>query len=159
LKEISTKKTGFLTFFGVAGLGKTYASVAALSEYLKIGGRDGRYYSMPTLYSDWLIKKKEGMDLGLMFELQNKEFLILDDIAFRSLTDAWAEFIYTIIDKRFTKKKATIFTCNLDDMNDFQKALGQSICSRIFSGPAFKFKKALDRRNYNYAENLIRQVK
>jgi len=145
VEEISKRPKGFTVLAGDVGIGKTYLSCAGLISYLN-WGRNGLFIRYSDINQRWLdIKSQGNSELHFLHMLQEKEFLVIDDLGIRKPTEAFGDFLYLLIDKRKNNSNlATIFTTNLNS-NEMELSLGKSITSRIASGKCYRI-KGIDRR-------------
>lgn len=156
-KEWVRGPKGFMVFSGLAGSGKTYAAYSILNEYLKSHGNDARFFNVADLYFEYRSEVTErGVAMNLLDKFTNCRFLLMDDLGQRTPTDAYLEFIYVIVNKRYEKNLPTIITTNLNG-ELMEKKLGEAITSRVLSGQTHYF-DGKDRRlkvnNSNKIENI-----
>lgn len=130
---------GFFLMAGLSGRGKTYCSVACLAKYLEKKD-SAKFANVAELYVKWLALKHESKsDLGLLEKYTECEFLILDDLGTRTPTDAFLDFLYLLINKRYGKSHlGTIVSTNLG-YEELAEKMGDAIVSRISSGMIVKF--------------------
>lgn len=125
-------KEHFLVLTGVPGCGKTYIA-AALVEWMLQNFATIRIWKEYDLYT----KIKLGIDKGwdcsdTLSRLIDDDIVVVDDLGSQSRND-WRENILTeMIDVRYSKEKATIFTTNLSE-KDFCDKYDPKIASRIFA--------------------------
>jgi DNA replication protein DnaC len=140
LKEYAKKPTGFLLLAGKNGTGKTFAAKSVMSNAY-VQQFDKKIYSQSELNLRW---QKEIFEWKNVFDLFDKlvepQLLILDDIGTRTPTEAFMDFLYAIIDKRYCEKekKGTIITTNLN-YKDMREKFGDAFVSRVASGKVFRF--------------------
>lgn len=128
------KKSDFLLFTGTPGCGKTYFA-AAVWNY----NRANRIY--PTcrgwkehdLLGNIRTKMENGRDyLEDAKELCDDELIIIDDLGSTGVNEWRNEVYFTIIDYRYSSRKPTIITTNLDK-NKLAMDVGQRIYSRLMA--------------------------
>lgn len=136
---------GLFTMAGTPGTGKTYAAIVCLEKYLSRGGRAAYFLRYSELYQKWLTLNQNGSQpLSFLETLQSQEILVLDDFAYRKPSEAFADFIFLLIDKRKSSNVGTIITTNITS-KDMESMFGSAFVSRIGSGKCFKF-EGKDRR-------------
>ncbi len=141
----SAKPSGFVTFCGGAGTGKTYFAFAILAEFLRRGGANARYTNVPELYFEYRNEVADhGSAANLIARFAGADLLLLDDLGQRTPTDAYLEFLYVLINKRMENSRATIVTSNLM-ASEMEKRFGEAITSRLISGQNHHF-EGRDRR-------------
>ena len=150
LEEYAQNPVGFLVLSGKNGTGKSYASREILS-YIQRMDRcyDSDHYlfiSQTELFLKWQNQLERWKDTYyLVKEVFNKvKYLILDDFGTRRPSDAFMDFIYQIIDYRWSNNLCTIVTTNLTSKGIRDK-FGDAVLSRIGSGVVIKF-EGNDRR-------------
>lgn len=130
---------GLFTMSGNPGTGKTYAAIACLEKYLSRGGRAAYFLKYSELYQRWLtLSQNGGQPLSLLETLQTQELLIIDDFAYRKPSEAFADFIFLLIDNRKSSNSGTIITTNLSSM-EIKEIFGSSFISRLASGKYLQF--------------------
>lgn len=148
LREYAKKPLGFLIFAGKNGTGKTFAAQAVMKDFKRPEWREHKYFiSQTDLNLKWQKEQSQwGTTIHLIDQLVEAELFTLDDLGTRTPTEAFMDFLYTIIDKRYTDKdcKGTIITTNLT-AKDIRERFGDAFMSRIGSGKAFRF-EGKDRR-------------
>lgn len=136
---------GFLVLSGENGTGKTFSSIAILKD-AKIGDY-GFFISQSDLNQRWLNEMEKWKSSSYFLEkMVEYKLLILDDIGTRTPTEAFMDFLYNLIDKRYNSNSATIITTNLN-ANDLRLKFGDAFVSRVASGKCFRFKGKDRRKN------------
>lgn len=159
LNAFAASPRGFLMLSGDNGLGKSFCALAAYNAFSP--------YKLPAYDHDiaWLITQanlnvlwqKFNIDghstLSLLDNMVKTKMLILDDLGTRRPTEAFADFLYAIVDGRYCNRfdRGTIITTNktIEKLRDY---LGDAIVSRIASGKCFKFEGEDRRFNPKYKE-------
>jgi len=148
---------GFSLFSGGAGSGKTYFAYAILQAYLAAGKKNARFFNVPDFYHDYRNEVSEKGNAGnLIARFTEAELLLMDDLGQRTPTDAFLEFLYVIINKRFERNRATLITTNLS-AEAMEKRLGEAITSRLLSGQNHFF-DGKDRRLLKNKAEIIQLV-
>jgi DNA replication protein DnaC len=133
MSHYARNPSGNLLFCGNSGSGKTYAACAILMEYKANKGLSARFVNASDLYLQW----RDAVGLHNEKELSHRftcvELLVLDDLGIRSPTDAFLDFIYSIVNTRYNEMGGTIFTTNLNSVKMLEK-FGESLTSRIICG-------------------------
>jgi len=150
LETYAENPKGFLVLTGKNGTGKSFAA----KEILSFLGRSDKFYdsdhylfiSQTELFIKWHHQLSEWKDTYyLIKEVFNKvKYLVLDDIGTRRPSDAFMDFIYQIIDYRWSNNLCTIITTNLTS-EDVREKFGDAFLSRVGSGVVVEF-EGEDRR-------------
>lgn len=157
-REWAKKPRGFLIFSGNSGSGKTFSAYAILHEYLQNKKNDARFFNVADLYFEYRAEISErGSASNLIAKFSDCGFLLMDDLGQRTPTDAYLEFLYVLINKRYETNKATIITTNLNG-EGLEKKLGEAITSRILSGQNHYF-DGKDRRLSGNKNTKIENIK
>lgn len=137
--------TGFLLLAGANGCGKSFVAQAIYEAHAKF---KLPYYDMDQAFfinqSDlnarWLKDKHENTSLELSSRLKETKLLVLDDLGTKTPTDAFADFLYGIIDYRWNHRSTlgTIITTNMTGKITRER-FGDAILSRIASGVQIRF--------------------
>lgn len=157
IAEYAKDPLGFLVMVGKNGTGKTFAAehIVSLQRFKqKFFDSDHRkIINQAMLNLQWLNQLNDWKDATyLLNQYFNYRILVLDDIGTRIPTDAFMDFLYAIVDYRWTMRLniATIITTNLS-AKDMRNKFGDAFASRISSGIIIKFDGA-DRRLKNVTE-------
>ncbi len=114
------KKTN-LILGGKAGTGKTHLAIAIALDAIK-AGRKAIMRSVPELLDELRRANQEHTDpYGLMMKYKSVECLVLDDFGKEKNTEAGWDYLYQIIDYRYTHELQTIVTTNAYDMSGLEK--------------------------------------
>jgi len=139
LFEYVKNPQGFLLLAGINGTGKTYSARSVLCDILHIT-TDPLDQAEVITQSDLNIKwQKDFAEYGNTFyrleNLISKKILILDDIGTRKPSDSFMDFLYCLVDKRYSDKEklCTIVTTNLNSQQ-MQEMFGGAFTSRVASG-------------------------
>ncbi len=151
LKEIEKTLTGFIVFSGKNGTGKSYAAKCvynSLNPY-KSPDHDHDIAILTTQAELNMTYNKKLSEYGQVFTyldyIRKTKLFVLDDLGTRTPTDAFMDFIYSLVDYRYENKLATIITTNLN-ANDMRKNFSDAFVSRVASGKCFRF-EGKDRRS------------
>lgn len=149
LKEFCAKPEGFLLVSGNNGTGKSFAALQLYHTQTRYrlpdhDDTEAIFITQADLNMRWL-SNQEHLKFLLNQVCQTK-FLVLDDIGTRTPSDAFIDFLYAIVDHRYTyrHKQATIITTNLN-ASDMREKFGDAFVSRVASGRCFRFEGG-DRR-------------
>ena len=138
-KEYAVNPKGFLLLAGKNGTGKTFAANAI---YDRVHVSDSDYRKFITQTDLNLMWQKQIKDWGETTYLLNQmvacEIFVLDDLGTRTPTEAFMDFLYALISKRYERQSATIITTNLNE-KDMREKFGDAIVSRIASGKVYRF--------------------
>lgn len=120
-----------LLFYGTVGTGKSFLSACIAGELIK-RGFPVLYFSATelfTLMSDIMFDKGDTNELRSMkSDLYSCDLLIIDDLGIEITNSAVASELFSLLNERHLKKKATIISTNLD-----LKELNERYADRIFS--------------------------
>lgn len=150
LLKYSKNPRGFVILAGKNGTGKTYAALAVYHSLTphQLPAYDHDYaafFSQSTLNLRWQHEARAwGSAIDLCKTLSTTRLLVLDDIGTRIPSEAFMDFLYQIVDIRFSSRAATIITTNLN-MADLRQKFGDAFTSRVASGQCFRF-EGEDRR-------------
>lgn len=143
IKEYVYSDTNTLILSGANGTGKSYAALRIMWAVTKpidtnIHDDNSAFVSVSELNMQWLqsIQNQESMDLFV--HLRNLDTLVLDDLGTRKPSDAFADFIYAVVNYRYDRRRRTIVTTNCTAQT-LRESLGDAIFSRIASGITIRF--------------------
>lgn len=145
--QFSKDPYGFIMFSGKNGTGKTVASEAIMNSVFVPVHLEKLFYTQSDLNRIWLSDIKKWGDIWYLTDrLCNAALLVLDDLGTRIPSEAFIDFLYTVIEKRDRRKTeiGTIITTNLNSLQ-FREMFGDAITSRGCSGWIYKF-EGNDRR-------------
>jgi len=137
--QITAFRSGFITFGGPCGVGKTHFSVCIVREHLlslirsesEKPGPDMRYAPvwftesvemLEDVKSEFSKKQRTALDF-----YRDHPFLVIDDLGSEKESDWSKESVYTIINYRYNNDLTTVITTNADTLQD-------KIVSRMRSG-------------------------
>jgi DNA replication protein DnaC len=138
LLEYANNPKGFIIFSGTNGSGKSYAAEAIfnLNTHLRLP----YYDSDKAIFinqADLNIKINSNPDDKAYFTdtYKNVKLLIIDDLGTRKPTDAFLDFLYSLIDYRWRNKEklGTIVTTNRN-AKEIREMFGDAFLSRVASG-------------------------
>jgi len=135
LKSFVVKHDEFLTIGGDNGVGKTYAAVAMLKEFYNVTKEIPIFVNISNLYQTW--KEDEDHRTELKYKFKRAKLLILDDLGVREPTEAFLDFLYSVINNRYNDMQGTLITTNLSSA-EISKCFGNRIYSRLLSGKMIK---------------------
>ncbi|MFQ5525725.1 MAG: ATP-binding protein [Thermoanaerobaculia bacterium] len=108
--------TSGLLFVGRPGVGKTHLAVAVLKELIVRYHVDARFEDFTSLihriqatFEPGTVDSKH----AILRRVTEAELLVLDDLGAQKLSDWVTEILYLVINTRYNRKLATIFTTNL----------------------------------------------
>lgn len=107
-----------LFFLGPPGVGKTHLAVAALNEVIHTRGARGYFYKTAELLQqirNTYNRSVEETEMEVLTPIFEADLLVLDDVGVERPTDWVQEMLAVVIDKRYSSRKATILTANLND--------------------------------------------
>lgn len=109
-------ETSGLLFVGRPGVGKTHLAVAVLKELIDRYHVRGRFEDFTALihriqatFEPGTVDSKH----AILRRVTEAELLVLDDLGAQKLSDWVTEILYLVINTRYNRKLATIFTTNL----------------------------------------------
>jgi DNA replication protein DnaC len=124
-----------LVLAGSVGCGKTYAANAIIQDF----HHPGLLVNIPELYVSWKDAAREPhAEKALLKKSTSTPLVVFDDLGNRTPTDAFADFLYVIINERWSKKLHTVITTNISS-KEIRARFGDAIASRILCGKAIKF--------------------
>lgn len=139
---------GFLVLSGKNGTGKTYIAKAICRKLNKLGyAHEIIYTTQADLNMKWIKVFNEYGDVSYLLEQYlEPALLVIDDLGTKKPSDAFMDFLYIIVDKRYTQKNkcGTVITTNLNS-KDMRLQFGDAFVSRVASGKCFRF-EGEDRR-------------
>jgi len=156
LRDFRQKPQGFFLLSGTNGTGKTFAAEALLYSLPFNSDLDAnvefqapmkKMISQAQLNIEWQKSIAEWSSTAwLLNHFVYTKALVLDDIGTRTPTDAFMDFLYALIDARYTNRNtcATIITTNLNAA-DMRKRFGDAFLSRVGSGKCYRL-DGIDRR-------------
>lgn len=154
INAYANNPTGFFLLSGHNGCGKSF--IAEALYYTKTS------FKLPAYNSDWAIfvnqsdlnqewkEKDREWPVYLLNKYKNTELLVLDDLGTRMPSDAFLDFLYSIIEYRWRNrdKLGTIITTN-KNATQFRDIFGDAITSRVCSGFIYRL-EGNDRRVSNF---------
>jgi len=151
IRAFAKNPKGFLLLAGANGTGKSYVAEAIynLHTHYKLPYYDmdqAFFISQADLNERWLDSKNEGGSKELSDRLKQTKLLVLDDLGTKTPSEAFADFLYALIDFRWRSRDThgTIITTNMTGKITRDK-FGDPILSRIASGIQIRF-EGEDRR-------------
>lgn len=120
---------------GGVGTGKTHLAVAVFKHIVR-QNRTSVFITASNLFArmgESISYNSEETLSSLTNYLVNVEFLVIDDLGAHKQNDTIREYLYRIIDGRYTAMKPTIITTN-NNMDDIRRSLGDRIADRLSGG-------------------------
>ena len=117
---------------GGVGTGKTHLAVATFKQIVR-QNRTSVFITASNLFarmSESMSYSNEETLSSITDYLVNVEFLVIDDLGAHKQNDTIREYLYRIIDGRYTAMKPTVITTN-DNMEDIRRSLGERIADRL----------------------------
>lgn len=120
--------------FGDRGVGKTYAAVALLREFML----NGTWSKSPLFITaaELLMEIRDtftdssNKEAQIIDKYSTTPLLILDDLGAEKISEWTVSTLGIIVDRRYANKRTTIYTSNLS-LDQLSGALGDRIASRI----------------------------
>ena len=137
LKRWSKNPTGACMLSGNRGIGKTYMAACMLVHQNQSRGGTVRFINVVDMKYQWQEEAMSGAPRVLSGQLQRCDLLVIDDIDKTKLTDGFYDFLYLIINSRYSSMRSTIITTNLS-FSDLNQFLGTAIISRLGSKEGLK---------------------
>lgn len=137
-----------LLMTGPSGNGKTSVAIAIFvwfSQPRFFRGRACRYWNSEDFYQHWRSVSAENDLEQWTSELREVELLVIDDIGRGTISDAYNNFLYGVIDYRMNHEMRTVMTTNLSG-RQLEEMFGGHMISRMRSGHIWKFKETRDHR-------------
>ena len=134
LVKYSRDPTEALILTGTNGTGKSFSAVAIAREYYLRTMEIPIFYNVSELYQEWLANSKS--PINLMNKIVNAKLLVLDDLGIRTPTEGFCDFLYVVINNRYSDMKGMVVTTNLNAGQIVEK-FGNAIASRLLSGVKF----------------------
>ena len=134
LLKYSIDPTEALILTGTNGTGKSFSAVAIAREYYLQTKEIPIFYNVSELYQEWLANSKS--PINLMNKIVNAKLLVLDDLGIRTPTEGFCDFLYAVINNRYSDMKGIVVTTNLNAGQIVEK-FGNAIASRLLSGVKF----------------------
>lgn len=150
VRNFVTNPTGFFLISGKNGNGKTFTAEAIFGKFWSPQG-DNMFWNLADLKMKWQsTHARYGSTEYFLQEILKAPLLVLDDVGTTRPTEAFAEFLYIISDKRYKKKQVqgTILTTNLN-AHAMREMFGDAFVSRVASGRCLRH-DGKDRRLINF---------
>lgn len=144
-ERIEKENSGLYLYNEITGTGKTFIASIIANEYLKWKIKNTynepyQYYAKFINFAEWvnLFNKQfrlsddiTSQEYYKLKECMNSiNLLILDDVGTRTMTEAFLNELYEIINNRWINGKLTIITSNLT-LDNLRNFIGERIYSRI----------------------------
>lgn len=109
---LAAKEHRSIVLAGNAGTGKTHLAVAIAIEAMR-AGRQALFRSVPEMLDELRQTLREHGDFyGMMRRLKDVPCLVLDDLGKEKTTKAGLDYLFQIIDYRYSNGKQTVITTN-----------------------------------------------
>jgi len=149
IKKYYLNPCGFFLMAGGNGTGKTFIAKVIYYKFAtftlpQYDYDEAFFINQPGLNHSWLHEEMN----NLLYILKTTKLLVLDDIGTRTPTDAFMDFLYFIMDYRWTyrAKLGTVITTNLNS-SMMREQLGDAFFSRVTSGICMRI-DGEDRRSF-----------
>lgn len=154
LKEYAKNPNGFLLLAGKNGSGKSFAAECIYQTQTRFvlpkHDHDSAFFiSQSELNIEWSNQNADyGNTKSILTKCCSTKLFVLDDLGTRTPSDAFMDFLYAIIDKRWKLRDShgTIITTNLN-AELVGKLFGSAILSRISSGVCLRIDGEDRRKN------------
>lgn len=163
LLRMAQEATNFLLLSGPNGTGKSFAAKAVyslVSPYaLPAYDHESAIWTNQTdLNAEYIDSFKDDSTANLLKKVKNTKLLVIDDLGTRVPTEAFMDFLYAVVDKRYNDKafKGTIITTNLG-YNEMRAKFGDAFTSRVASGTSLRIDGA-DRRIHQIVEETTAPI-
>lgn len=117
---------------GIRGVGKTYITACMLEEYTRVTTKRAVFMDVVAAKYQWLAEIRGNADRVLTSRMTESDMLVLDDLDKVKPSDSFYEFLYLIINSRYTAGRPSIITTNLG-FDELHGHLGDAIASRLFA--------------------------
>lgn len=136
---------GFLLMAGANGTGKSFVSMAIYEAYSRFklpqyDTDESFFINQADLNGLWIHSTQEYGPIYLLGTLKETKLLVLDDLGTKTPSDAFGDFLYSLIDHRWNHRDrlGTIITTNMTGKITRER-FGDAILSRIASGIQIRF--------------------
>ena len=123
-----------VVFIGPAGVGKTGLATSILYKAL-VNGHRGRFIRAQDLFDEIHASLLDRSSRRVLNELCGYTLLCIDELGYLNLKPEQTNIFFKLMEERYTAKKPTIITTNLDfeQWYDFlgQKAMVQALLDRV----------------------------
>jgi len=144
LQKYLDNPRGVLLLAGHNGTGKTFAAGRIFDKINQDDLReypfhDNYFLTQAELNIRWISQQNEyGDTLHLLNSLRSCKVFVIDDLGTRTPSDAFMDFLYAIIDSRYSRSYSTIITTNLNSIM-MRERFGDAFVSRVASGEVIRF--------------------
>jgi DNA replication protein DnaC len=130
-----------LLLHGRHGVGKTHLAVAVLKEIVRAKGGRGYFYEtreLLKLVRDTYASSGDTTEMEVLRPVLDADILVLDDLGAEKTSEWVQETLGLVVNTRYSERRPTIFTTNLDDsadsgdVNSMLVRVGARIRSRLF---------------------------
>ncbi len=144
LKDFVAHPRGFFVLAGHNGTGKSYAANCIFNS-LDFQLHEKYFINQADLNLLWQDNQAEYKSVNyLVTKIAEYKLLIIDDLGTRKPTEAFMDFLYNVVDKRYKSQLPTVITTNLTGTL-VREQFGDAFLSRIASGVNCRF-EGKDRR-------------
>lgn len=123
-----------LVFIGDTGVGKTGLAVGILYRAL-VNGYRGRFVRAQDLFDDIHASLLERSSRRILNDLGSYALLCIDELGYLNLKPEQSNIFFKLMEERYTAKKSTIITTNLDYEHWYeflgQKPMVQALLDRL----------------------------
>ena len=126
------KPQGFCVLSGAKGRGKTYIACCIIGHQARFKGSRACFMDVVEAKYQWLEEMRSDCPKTLPSKMTQCELLVIDDIDKVNPSDSFYEFMYLVINSRYTSERPTVITTN-KSLEELEAHLGAAISSRIFA--------------------------
>jgi DNA replication protein DnaC len=123
-----------LVFIGPTGVGKTGLATGLLYAAL-VNGHRGRFVRAQDLFDEMYASLADRSTRRLLNQLTGYAVLLVDEMGYLNLRPEQSNIFFKLMEERYTAKKPTIITTNLDYEDWFgflgQKSMVQALLDRL----------------------------
>jgi len=120
-----------MVFIGLFGGGKTHIANAIVKNAL-MSRRSAYYYTMASMFRAYRtsLRDDDFPEKKFFERIFGCDVLAIDEMNVRSNSDAENRIIQEVVDKRYARRKQTIFIANME-FDEFSEMLGERLIDRL----------------------------